>query len=68
MQTQNRLISIQEACRRSSLSRTSINKYRAAGLFPRPIKLGEKRLAFVESEVDDWIEKRIADSRGEVLS
>lgn len=31
--------------------------------FPRPIKLGATSIAFVESEVQDYIAHRIADSR-----
>ncbi|MBX4373170.1 AlpA family phage regulatory protein, partial [Mycobacterium tuberculosis] len=34
--------------------------------FPQPIKIGARAIAFVEGEIDEWIERRIADSRGEV--
>ena len=34
------------------------------GTFPRPIKIGEQRVAFVESEIDDWIAERIAERDG----
>lgn len=54
------LISIKEAARITSLSRTSINEKRAAGKFPQPVPLGDKRIAFVKSEVEDWIRSRIA--------
>lgn len=54
------LISIKEAARITSLSRTSINEKRAAGKFPQPVPLGDKRIAFVKSEVDQWIRDRIA--------
>lgn len=55
-----RLISVKEVCRRTSLSRTVINRYRNAGTFPRAVKLGEQRIAFVAREIDDWIADRIA--------
>jgi prophage regulatory protein len=32
----------------------------AAGKFPRPIKLGQKASGFIESELDAWIDERIA--------
>jgi len=32
------------------------------GLFPRPIKLGRSS-RWKQSEIEDWLEKRIADSR-----
>lgn len=55
------LISLNDACRLTSLSRTSINKYRAAGQFPRAVNLGMKRVAFVRAEVLAWVNDRIAD-------
>ncbi|SJM33009.1 helix-turn-helix transcriptional regulator [Mesorhizobium delmotii] len=59
------LISIKEAARITSLSRTSINEKRSAGKFPQPVPLGDKRIAFVKSEVDQWIRDRIAARRSE---
>lgn len=34
--------------------------------FPSTVKIGARSIAFVESEIDDWIDQRIAESRGEV--
>ncbi len=62
--TGKHLISINQVCRLTSLSRTSINNHRAAGGFPKAIKLGDKRIAFVAEEVEAWIEKRISDRDG----
>jgi prophage regulatory protein len=28
--------------------------------FPRPVKIGLRSVAWVESEVDDWVKSRIA--------
>jgi prophage regulatory protein len=54
------LISLNEACRLTSLSRTAINRWRDLGLFPAAVPLGDKRVAFVRSEVDNWIRDRIS--------
>ncbi|NKB83749.1 helix-turn-helix transcriptional regulator [Brucella grignonensis] len=54
------LISLNDCCSLTSLSRTAINKMRADGRFPEPVNLGEKRIAFVRSEVVAWLEARIA--------
>ncbi|WP_292894490.1 helix-turn-helix transcriptional regulator [Nitratireductor sp.] len=54
------LISLNDACRLTSLSRTAINRARQAGRFPQAVCLGEKRVAFVRSEVEQWIADRIA--------
>ena len=54
------LISLNAACERTSLSRTRINTFREQGIFPAAVPLGERRIAFVKSEVDRWIADRIA--------
>lgn len=58
------LISLNDVCRLTSLSRTSINNYRAAGEFPRAVNLGLKRVAFVRAEVLAWVNDRIAERDG----
>jgi prophage regulatory protein len=55
------LISLNEACRLTSLSRTAINRYRSEGRFPQPVPLGFRRIAFVRAEVEQWIRDRIAE-------
>ena len=32
-----------------------------AGKFPRPIRLGENRIAFPEHEIDLWVQEKIAE-------
>lgn len=59
------LISLNEACRVTSLSRTSIRKLREQDRFPPAVPLSEKRIGFVRAEVAAWIEERIAE-RGKV--
>ena len=54
------LVSLKEATRMTSMSRTMLNRYRAAGRFPASVSLGDKRVAFVRSEVQSWIDSRIA--------
>jgi prophage regulatory protein len=40
-------------------SRAHIYRLMKAGKFPKPIRLGENRIAFVEREIDDWLEQRM---------
>jgi prophage regulatory protein len=54
------LVSIKTACALTSLSRTMLNRYRTEGRFPAAVPLGDKRIAFVKSEVSEWIAQRIA--------
>lgn len=56
-----RFLSINDVCKLTSLSRTSIHNHRQSGSFPNPVRLGTKRIAFLASEIDAWIEARIAD-------
>lgn len=58
-----RLVSLNQVCAMTSLSRTAINKHRASGTFPKEIPLGERRIAFVLAEVEQWIADRIATAR-----
>jgi len=54
------LASLNEVASMTSLSRTQVNKFRAAGKFPAAVSLGPKRIAFVRAEVLAWIDARIA--------
>lgn len=55
------LISLNEASKVTSLSRTMINRMRAEGRFPKAVALGEKRVAFSREEVIAWIVARLAE-------
>ncbi|KJM64907.1 dipicolinate synthase [Pluralibacter gergoviae] len=60
------LIKMPEVMRRTANGKSWIYKLIAQGRFPKPVKIGSRSIAFVESEVDEWINQRIAESRGEV--
>lgn len=47
-----RLMAPKEAAAATSLSRTLLALMAEAGEFPKPVKLGERRVAFVRSEVE----------------
>jgi prophage regulatory protein len=59
------LISMDEVTRRVMFSKVHIYRLIGKGRFPRPIKIGENRIAFVEVEVDAFIRARIAQRDGE---
>ncbi|EOV0999187.1 helix-turn-helix transcriptional regulator [Edwardsiella piscicida] len=60
------LIRLSEVQRRTGYSKAWIYRLLKEKRFPQSIKIGSRSIAFVESEVDDWINQRIAESRGEV--
>lgn len=55
-----RLMAPKDAAIATSLSRTLLNIMAAEGQFPKPVKLGERRTAYVRAEVENWIDQRIA--------
>ncbi|WP_237151826.1 helix-turn-helix transcriptional regulator [Oryzibacter oryziterrae] len=54
------LLSMKQASAITTLSVSSIKRMMAAGTFPRPVRLGESRIAFVEEELHAWLRERIA--------
>ena len=54
-------LTIKEVRQRVTLSKTHIYRLIRAGLFPVPIPLGPRRTAFLESEVQDWMQARVAE-------
>jgi prophage regulatory protein len=53
---QPRLMAPKEAALATSLSRPLISLMAAEGKFPRPVQLGERRIAYVRAEVEAWID------------
>jgi len=53
-------MTVAEVARFTTYSRTQIFKLRCEGKFPRPVPLGEKRIAFVREEVVHWYEDKLA--------
>ncbi|EMN5657924.1 AlpA family transcriptional regulator [Providencia rettgeri] len=61
------LIRLPEVMRRTGYGKAWIYRLIEAGQFPKSVKIGTRSVAFVESEVDEWIASKIAESRtGEV--
>ena len=50
----------------SGISKRHIYLLASKGEFPKPIKLGERSVAWVQDEVETWIENRISQRDGEV--
>ncbi|WP_369064243.1 helix-turn-helix transcriptional regulator [Enterobacter sp. MALB-1] len=60
------LVRISEVIRRTGYSKAWIYRLMIQGKFPSSVKIGSRAIAFVESEVDEWINQRIEESRKEV--
>lgn len=59
-QTEQRLIRRKEVQTKTGLGASSIYAMMKNGEFPQCLNLSERRVAWIESEVDQWIAKRIA--------
>ncbi|ENF7815070.1 AlpA family transcriptional regulator [Enterobacter soli] len=57
------LIRLSEVQRRTGYSKAWIYRLMADKRFPTSIKIGSRAIAFIESEVDEWINERIEASR-----
>ncbi|MNZ53159.1 Prophage CP4-57 regulatory protein (AlpA) [compost metagenome] len=57
------LIRFSEVQRRTGYSKAWIYRLISQKRFPPAIKIGSRAIAFVESEIDDWINQRIKESR-----
>lgn len=60
MQTILRLPTVRN---RTGLSRSTIYARISAGRFPKPINLGGRAVGWIESEVNEWIETQIQQTR-----
>lgn len=56
-----RLLSKKEVCIRTTYSRAHLDRLEAEGRFPKRVRLGQARVAWVEDEVDEWIASRVAE-------
>lgn len=56
-----RLLRFNEVIERTGKSRSAIYVLVNKGEFPIPVRLGTKSVAFVESEIEAWIEARLSD-------
>ncbi|ALD83969.1 helix-turn-helix transcriptional regulator [Pseudomonas aeruginosa] len=64
-QSTRRFIKRQVVEKITGLSCSEIYRRIAAGTFPAQVTLGPKSVVWIEDEVHEWCEARIAESRGE---
>ena len=57
------LIRLYEVLKRTGYSKAWVYALMSRGQFPQSVKIGARAIAFIESEIDDWIDQRIAESR-----
>jgi len=62
MKDGDRLLTVSEVAQRTRLSRPTIYRMVQAGAFPRQLRIGANKVAWLRSEIDGWIQQR-ADAR-----
>lgn len=60
-----KFIKLQQVKELCGLSKAEVYRRIDIGTFPKQINLGPRCVAWIEAEVIDWVEARIAESRGE---
>jgi prophage regulatory protein len=60
----DRLLPRIEVQSRTSLSRSTIYQLMSDGDFPKAIRIGVRRVAWWETEIDGWVQQRIKQARG----
>ncbi|MBZ9539649.1 AlpA family transcriptional regulator [Modicisalibacter tunisiensis] len=63
-----RLLKLKDVLFTTGLGRSTVYKYISEGHFPRPVSLGERNVAWVEDEIQEWILEKIAKRDAEALS
>ena len=56
-----KFIRLPEVIARTGYRRTAIYEKIAAGIFPIPVKLGPRAIAWVSEEIENWMDARIAE-------
>ena len=54
----DRLLPTRVVVDRTSMPKTLIYRKSKAGEFPKPVPIGRHKIAFLESEVDEWMASR----------
>ena len=54
-----------EIAQRIPYSQNQLRRLEAQGSFPKRVRVGANRVAWVRQEIDQWIEERMAERYGE---
>ena len=59
----NKIIRLPEVKNKTGLSRSTIYLSMAKGTFPKTISLSERAVGWLDSDIEQWLDKRIAASK-----
>ncbi|ECU9386452.1 TPA: AlpA family transcriptional regulator [Salmonella enterica subsp. enterica serovar Concord] len=55
----HRLLRLPQLLDKTGLKRAQVYAYMKTGYFPKSIKIGPSSVAWLESEIDDWINEKL---------
>ena len=58
---ENRALRIAAVQAKTGLTRTRVYELVESGDFPQPIKIGKRAVAWIEREVEAWLQTRVAE-------
>ncbi|VUC78358.1 putative transcriptional regulator [Raoultella terrigena] len=61
--TAHQLLRLKQVEQKTGLKRSQIYLYMKKGSFPHSIKIGPVSVAWLESEIDDWINLKLTDRK-----
>ncbi|ANW23713.1 AlpA family transcriptional regulator [Vibrio coralliilyticus] len=59
----HKIIRLPEVIRRTGLSRSTIYLHMSKGFFPKSVSLGERAIGWAETDVEQWLDERIAEAK-----
>ena len=59
----NKMLRLENVKSKTGLSRSTIYRLMDEGLFSNQINLGYRAVAWLESEVDNWLDEKVSSSR-----
>lgn len=53
------ILSVDDIRQRFGISRTSIDRWEKAGIFPKRVRLGVKKIGWYKEQIEEWLNKKI---------
>ncbi|EDS7122081.1 AlpA family transcriptional regulator [Salmonella enterica subsp. enterica] len=57
--TSHRLLRLAQVLDKTGLKRSQVYTYMRTGVFPKSIKIGPSSVAWLESEIEEWINQKL---------
>lgn len=57
------MLRVDDVVQRTGLSKSQILRMVTASAFPKPIKLSQRAVAWIDEEIETWLRERIGSSR-----